>query len=235
MMKTKFLRIVALLLVCVALLCSCGKQPTKLRLENDVYRAKKLKQVEIAYREAPYTYRATSILEGTVVCLATGGIPDEFPLYAIENADPDNWLTDEYYSLFYNADITLPTLAEMKPYSISLCDVVGDYARERGTLNRDYQAEIDELVKELTEGKSYPKELLSLHDHTLFELLFHSEQYPEFYYVLEYWKYTEPVVFMDGDQEITVETGVIYDRANGCFYTLGDMLEEYFIKANPET
>lgn len=227
MRTRKFLHTAAFLLACLSLFSACGSRPQKLRLQDGAYRTKK----ELAYCEAPQTYRATSILEGEEQFVATGGVPDTFFLYAIENADPSNWLTDEHYTLFYNEDITLPSLADMKPYAISLCWTVDGTAKERGRLDRDNSAQVDELVRMISEGKSYPKDMLLLAEHDSFELLFHSDEYPEFYYVLQYWKFQAPFVFADGDQTITVETGVVYDRFNGQFYPIGDTLEAYFINA----
>ena len=196
-------------------------------MKDGAYRGKK----EAAYCEAPQTYRASSILESEEKFIATGGVPDVFSLYAIENADPNKWLTDEHYTLFYNESIELPSLSDMKPYAISLCWVVDGTAKERGRLDQDNAVQVDELVRLISEGPSYPKDMLLLTEHDSFELLFHSNEYPEFYYVLQYWKFQTPFTFSDGEQTITVETGVVYDRFNGRFYPIGDTLEEYFINA----
>ena len=227
-MKTrKLIRAAALLLACIALFSACGKQAPKLKLEDGAYRTKK----DAAYCEAPSIYRATSVLDNEAVYIATGGTPDTFPLYAIENGDPNKWLADENYTLFYSESVSLPTLAEMKPYAISLCWIVNGSPQERAKLDGNHREQVEELVNLLTEGKSYPKDMLLLTEHESFELVFHSEEYPEFYYVLQYWKFQTPFVYSDGEKNITVETGVVYDRHNGCFYPIGDVLEEYFINS----
>ena len=73
-------------------------------------------------------------------------------------------------------------------------------------------------------------DLLAQYD--TYELLFHSEEYPGFYYVLQYLKFQTPFTYTDGNQTVTEETGVVYDRVNGCFYPIGEILEEYFISAS---
>ena len=227
-MKQKiYLSAIALFLVlATVLLVFMGRTP-KLTLEDGAYRARK----SVAYLEAPSLYRASAVLNNKAVYLATGGVPDPFPLYAIENADSDHWLADENYTLFYSESTKLPTLAEMDPYAISLCWMVNGTAQERARLDQTHSEQVDELVRLLTEGPSYPKGTLLLTEHDSVELLFHSEAYPEFYYVLQYWKFQTPFVYSDGEQTVTIETGVVYDRYNGCFYPIGDVLEAYFINS----
>lgn len=227
MKKKIYLSIAAVVLVLATLLLVFKNQTPKLTLEDGAYR----KKDKVAYLEAPSLYRASSIMNNEAVYLATGGVPESFPLYAIEDSKSENWLADENYTLFYSASVNLPTLAEMNPYAISLCWMVNGTAQERARLDRDHSQQVDELVRLLTEGPSYPKGTLLLTEHDSVELLFHSEEYPEFYYVLQYWKFQEPFVYSDGEQTFTIETGVVYDRYNGRFYPIGDVLEEYFINS----
>ena len=225
----RFFRGMALLLACIFLLGACSGRAQKLQLKDGAYRSGG--KTEVAYLEAPSIYRASSLLDGEVIFQANGGAPDSFPLYAIENADTASWLTDENYTLFYNENIKLPSLAEMKPYAISLCWMVNGKPQEQTRLDQAKSDQVAELVRLLTESPSYPKDMLLLTEHDSVELLFHSEEYPEFYYVLQYWKFQTPFVYSDGEQTFTVETGVVYDRYNGRFYPIGDVLEEYFLNA----
>ena len=227
-MKSKiYLSIAALLLVLASVLLVFKARTPRLTLEDGAYRTSR----SVAYLEAPSLYRASSILNNEAVYLAKGGVPDSFPLYAIENANSKQWLADENYTLFYNESTKLPTLAEMNPYAISLCWMVNGTAQERARLDQTHSEQVDELVRLLTEGPSYPKGTLLLTEHDSVELLFHSEEYPEFYYVLQYWKFKTPFVYSDGEQTVTIETGVVYDRYNGRFYPIGDVLETYFINS----
>ena len=227
MKKKIYLSVAALFLVLASLLLVLKARTPKLTMEDGAYRAKK----SVAYQEAPSLYRASSILNNEAVYLAKGGVSDSFPLYAIENSNPKHWLADENYTLFYSTSKKLPTLAEMSPYAISLCWMVNGTAQERARLDQTHSEQVDELVRLLTEGPSYPKGTLELTEHDSVELLFHSEEYPEFYYVLQYWKFQTPFVYFDGEQNVTIETGVVYDRYNGRFYPIGDVLEEYFINS----
>ena len=225
----RFYRLLALILVCAALFSACGERTVELKLENGAFRNTKN---GVAYREASANYRATSLLEGEVLFLATGVLSDGVPLYAIENIDSKNFITDENYTLYYNEAITLPTLAEMKPYIISCCVSNGNMAQELGRLDENDQAAIDDLVDILTQGTTFPKEKLLGYSYDRYELLFHSKEYPGFFYVLEYWKYEESFTFTDGDREYSIGKGVVYDRGNDCFYIMGDILENYFDNAS---
>ncbi len=222
MKYTRLLRAAALLLACLALFCGCGEKSSELRLENGAFRNEK---TGVAYREASDCYRATSFLQGEPLYLATGLLSDGIPLYAIENTDSNEFLTDENFTLYYNENVTLPTLAEMKPYAISL----SYNATERGKLDENDQAVINELLERLEQDESYPRALLAGSSYERFELLFYSKEYSGFFYVLEYWKYgEESFTFVDDGAEISVGKGVIYDRGNDRFYVMGDLLETIF-------
>ena len=232
MKKKIILCSVAFLLVCViVLLVLLGGTP-KLQLKDGVYRTQSVFKKDIGYREAPSTYRASSILKNKTVYLANDGLGEDFSLNAIENADTERWLADANYTLFYNEEYPLPTLSEMKPCAISLCLSMGKIAEEKGRLDQKQADQVAELVRLLSEGKSYPKGTLLLAEYDTYELLFHSEEYPDFYYVLQYLKFRTPFSYTDGDQTVTEEKGVVYDRVNGCFYPIGEILEEYFISAS---
>ena len=229
---TRLLRVAALLLACLTLFCACGRKPSKLSLENNAFREKNADGVAVSYQKAPVTYRATSALTDAPVFLATGYLSEDFPLYAIENTNSDELLTDDYFDLYYADSYTLPTLVEMKPYMLSLCTVGESSATELERLDEENQAAIDGIVSLLTTSPSYSSEKLLGHEvSATYELLFHSKDYPEFFYVLEYWKFDTEVSFAEGDGEITVEKGVVYDRAERRFYVIGKQLETYFINA----
>ena len=216
-------RLAALLLACLTLFCACRTKSSELHLENGAFRNE---QTGVAYREAPATYRATSVLQGEPLFRAMGVLSDGIPLYAIEGADADDYLTDEHYTLYYNENVTLPTLAEMKPYAISL----SYNAIERGKLDEGDQEAIDLLMQRLEQDVTYPKSALPAAAHERFELLFHSKEYPGFFYALEYWKYENSFTFTHDGKEISVEKGVVYDRGRDCFYAMGDVLEDTFTK-----
>ncbi len=221
MKKTYVLRAAALLLACITLLCACKTKSSELHLENGAFRNEK---TGVAFREASANYRATSVLQGEPLFLAMGVLSDGIPLYAIEGADADDYLTDENYTLYYSESITLPTLAEMKPYALSL----SYNASERGKLDEGDREAIDLLMQHLEQDEAYPRTLLSGYPYERFELLFHSKEYPGFFYVLEYWKYEESFTFVHDGKELSVGKGVIYDRGRDCFYVMGDLLEDTF-------
>ena len=221
------IRMLALGLVCLSLFCACGKGAYTLTYEDGYFRndAK-----EASYAEAPVCYRACSALKGETVAKISGLRLEDVPLYAIENLDPDQYLTDESYTLYYSTALTLPTLAEMKPYCISLVQTGDNTATELDSLGEENTAEISDLVEILSRGTSYPGQKLSAYTpDQRFELLFHSKEYPGFFYVLEYWHFESTATFKDGETEIDVGKGVVYDRAADRFFVMGDILESYFI------
>ena len=217
----------ALLLALLCLLPSCGKGAYDLTLEDGVFQNEKK---EIAFVEAPSCYRACSALTGETVANITGLWSEDLPLYAIDGISPEDYLTDASYTLYYNQNLTLPTLAEMKPYYVAAAYPGSNSAQEGDALTENEQAQINDLVEILTVGTSYSASKISAYTYeNRFELLFFSKEYPGFFYVLEYWKYAEPITFMDGDKEITVKKGVVYNRAENRFYVMGSILEDYFI------
>ena len=227
MKHTYVLRAAALLLACLALFCACRTKSSELHLENGAFRNEK---TGVAYREAPATYRATSVLQGEPLFLAMGVLSDGIPLYAIESADADDYLTDEHYTLYYNTDITLPTLAEMKPYAVSRCTTSAYVAQEYDRWDEDDQEKIDKLVNSLKQNDTYPRSVLPEYSCERYELLFHSKEYSGFFYVLEYWEYEESFTFVYDGEEITVVKVVIFDRSRNCFYVVNDLLEDTSIE-----
>ena len=220
-------RALALALACLSLLCACAQKAPKLHFENGSFRGKISAKTEVAYQMAPDTYRANSVFPDEVIFLATGYLSTDIPLYAIEGADSALLLTDENFVLYHNESYTLPSLAEMKPFAVSVCETGGNLASEVDRLENEEA--ISGIINLLETEASHPKQSLDAYNVSQrFELLFHSEEYPAFDYVLEYWKYDEPVSFVNGDTEITVAKGVVYDRAARCFYVIGEQLESYF-------
>jgi hypothetical protein len=230
--STILCRALVLMLACITLLCACAKKAPKLDLENDAFRGKNANGDAVAYQKAPVTYRATSALMNEAVYLATGYLSHDIPLYAIENVDPALLLTDEGFDLYHSEAYSLPTLSEMKPCAISVCTVGSNSATELERLDETDREAISNIVKLLETEASYPQQaLLGQSPTETFELLFHSEEYPALYYVLEYWRYDTPVSFAEGDAEITVEKGVVYDREARRFYVIGKQLEDSFINS----
>lgn len=221
-----FLRISALLMASLLLLGSCTGKPRALSYKDGVYQAG-----DVSYCQASMNYRAQSLIKGTVIYNLSRSSKKEFiPLYAIEGLSTDDWLADENYTLYHNPSITLPTLSEMNPCSISILLAGDPTGTVLGHLGEDRQDAIDDLLEILTVGTSYSGDRIAYTPTEYYELLFESEEHPGIFYVLEYWTYGDDVKYLDENGQIEVKKGIVYDVTANRFYVMGEILENYFFQ-----
>ena len=106
-----------LLLICVVLLSGCAAKLVPLTLEDGKLLNKKQ---ELSYTAAPLRYEATVQGEAYAYCKE-----EQLTLYAVEGADPTEWLTEEYTGsltmLFCADSIKLPTFTELDAEKITVC------------------------------------------------------------------------------------------------------------------
>ena len=231
-----------LLLVCAALFASCGGA-MKLSYENGAYRDGKS---GAAFLAAPVCYRAVSRLDAEEIARIESTRGDRV-LYAIEGMDSTLWLTDENFDVYYSETLTLPALWEMNITRISQCQS-GAYAVPLHTIDRAEQ--IADVVETYQKGTTIPGDRIIPSPEARYELLFQSSDYPSIAYVLEYWTFAQGVdvyapLNADGSipdlypgirSEITEQGEAVfhlgqylmYDRANDCFYAVGEVLNSYF-------
>ena len=107
-MKIRLLKLFALSLALVTLLCACSKVPT-MKIKDGVYVNKKTK---ISYTHASTCYRANEYVDQAVAKIEPKN-GQEIILYAIAGMDGDKWLCDEDFLIYCAVGEKLPELWEM--------------------------------------------------------------------------------------------------------------------------
>ncbi len=165
------------------------------------------KRLQLAYTPAPTCYEPVS------VGAAYGYYGDmDMTLYEIVGTDPKQWLTQEYAggatTIFYADGITLPTLAEMAPEKIHVCQSENI---TYGIATVDNPDVVTKLTDLFVNGEAVDWPMVdALED---YELKFVSSAYPHFYYNLTYYEYADGIY--------------LYDRNSKRCVEIGDMLEEW--------
>ncbi|MBE6587495.1 MAG: hypothetical protein E7647_03665 [Ruminococcaceae bacterium] len=145
-------------------------------------------------------------------------------LYRIGELDPEKWITTEYSgfatTVYYAADIGLPTLKEMDPKLCYICEedeaVISQYTLGGGDLSdvdkeRELICEVIDLISdESIEAEMWPRVFAD----ESYVLKFYSEDWPAIYYCLEYVR--------EGGN------GYVYDYISKKCINIGDRLEGYF-------
>lgn len=142
-------------------------------------------------------------------------------LYRIGELDPEEWLTTEYAgaatTIYYSADITLPTLSELSPDLCHICET-GDEVASIYTLGGGHQPEAEreamEKIIEMLSDESVEASLWPRMNATGYlDLKFYSEDWPAIYYNLDYAR--------EGDQNF------VYDRVSRKCVEVGDLIERF--------
>ncbi len=233
-----------LCLALALLLCACsGEEIPAFEKEGEGYVNPETKNTYLA---APWNYEAISCVTNKPVVRIAQDKIDDVILYEVEDADSSQYLSTENYDLFYSSSLTLPTLAEMDPTSVLVCQGV-DRSFVIETLT-----EASDVAAILAAVASRPLDSFEGEDYSTFTLKFTSAEYDAFYYRLTYRQYDEPieswVLIEDADSfevlyenaEVRVEeykgelyavythgVGVIYDNATQTFYAVGDVIAEH--------
>lgn len=200
-------KIFILMLTAALLLCSCGKN----KLPQMKYEDGNLISKDGAvYHAAPAGYEPVSVGEA---CAYFGDT--DTTLYKIGTLDPAIWMTEEYFgeatTIFYSDSITLPTLAEMNPDTLYVCQATDTGSVSLLTIDdKDF---IDMAVSAATadgDQHIWPPRNTQLN----LDLKFYSESYPAFYYNISV------ACLSDGYY--------VYNRnsGKGCVY-VGTIFDEY--------
>lgn len=197
-MKNLYLKTVALLLALLMpfLLCACPaaeehKPLTLTRLERGIYLCE---ETGVTYFAAQDTYLpgrmsaevyASYENEGRALLSLFKLGPDSVDKYLIA-ADPDSFYPDVFYTA---KGYTLPTLPEMEPTEIWICDATADSFWASASIisqmrNEDRIAQVVDAYENGTETRlpsGNPKDLV--------QLIFRSEKFPEIYYYCSYYSF----------------------------------------------
>ncbi len=245
-MNKKLFRTALLLLCVVTLFSSCGKLP-KMEVENGNYTNKKS---GVTYLRASMNYEAVSIVKSKTVARVAQDKLDDIILYEIENTDPKKLLATEDYELLYAKGTTLPKLWEMHPTKVLLSQTE---TISFATSSIENDADIAALVELYQNGVSFSKNEIDVGlTPTRYDLKFASTEYPAFYYILTYWRFTTDVEVWElvenpndfiptyAGVEVTTEVyegenyavynfgkEILYDRTTGKCYAVGDTVSKY--------
>ena len=173
---------------------------------------------DINYKFAPIGYEPT--YQGEEYAVIKGTM--EETLYRIGDCDPEKWLATEYTGaatlVYYNTDITLPTLAEMAPTVCYICEQdAGAYSiyalgtdDEKAAHDAEVISQLVEMLKTSDENEIWPRSDIKY----TYSLKFYSPDWDAIYYNVVY------AVCSDGNY--------LYDRVTGNVVKIGDILEEYY-------
>lgn len=208
----KALSLLLAIWLCVLFLVSCSRT-VKLNFSDDGT----LQGGGVTYKFAPVGYEPT--YQGEEYGLITGTLEEK--LYKIGSCDPKKWLTTEYSGaatlVYYDSDITLPTLAELEPSKCYICEQdktsFSVYTLGEDEESRLHDSEvISTLVKMLEKGDE--DELWPRSDIIqTYNLKFYSPKWEAIYYNVVY------AVCGGGN--------FLYDRVTGNCVNAGNILSEY--------
>ena len=169
--RSLLLALAALLLVLP--LASCGV--TLKSGENGLYDEKN----HISYCHASPVYEAISLVKEYGKLNVTG--QESYVLHTIPGADPTEMLATEDFNIVYASDIDMPTLLEMAPTILRICNNSIEVKRFEDAVA------IAALANTYETGKSidYP----GLTPIRSYKARFESVLYPGFYYTLTYVEY----------------------------------------------
>ncbi len=194
----KFTKSLSLALAAL-LLSGCSGTLVNLKYEDGKMLNKRL---GLSYLAAPTNYEPVSVGE------AYGYYEKaDMTLYEIKGLDPKEWLTQSYAgsatTIFYDDDITLPTLAELNPNKIYITESES-VTVSIGTV--DDPAVIANVVDLFVNGTYAEWPLID--SYKIYELKFYSEEnYPHIYYNLTYGEFEEGVFLYDRNTKHCVMIG----------------------------
>jgi len=191
----------SVLILSAFFLQGCSNSLLKLTYEGDQFINKREK---LYYNYAPAPYEPVGMGEAYAHCNSP-----ELTLYEITGMDPRNWLTEEIAgsstTVFYNADIKLPTLTELDPDKIFIC-VGTEKIFSIATI--DDKEAIDEIIRVFEEGEKAVWPLVNATQ--TYHLKFYSEKNaPAIYYNLIYGEFAEGNFLYEEGTERCVEVGTL--------------------------
>ena len=145
------------------------------------------KQHDISYCHASPVYEAISLLKeyGKLTVTDT----ESYTLYTIPGMDPTEMLATEDFNIVYADTLDMPTLMEMAPTVLRVCNDSMEIKRMENAVT------VAALVTSYTEGESiaYP----GITPLRSYKARFESVNYPGFYYTLTYVEYMNDLVVED--------------------------------------
>ena len=173
--------------------------------ENGLYD----KQNKVTYSHASTVYEATALVKEYGKLNVTS--KESYTLYTLPDTDPLTYLATEDLNILYASDVTMPTLTQMAPSILHICNESLEIKR------MEELTAILAIVKAFTNGESLPYPGTT--PARSYKARFESPQYPGFFYTLTYIEYSN-------DLEID---GVSYGK-----YFLYNAFDQIFVPVGEE-
>ena len=194
-------------LLCAASMVSCAKGDVNLKPHDKygLYNAK----TKISYSHASPVYEATSLLKECGKLTVTDS--ESYVLYTIPGTKPEDMMATEDFNIVYSSDLDMPTLQEMDPTVLRVCNDDMELKRIEDA------AVVARVVKAYVEGTSveYP----GTTPQRSYKARFESPDHPGFYYTLTYVEYA---------------TDLVVDEVNHGRYFLYNAFERHFVPVGEE-
>ena len=206
-------------LLCAASVISCAKGDVNLKSDekHGLYNAK----TKVSYSHAAPVYEATSLVKECGKLTVTDS--ESYALYTIPGAKPEEMLATEDFNIVYASDMDMPTLQEMSPTILRLCNDSMEVKRVEDS------AMVAKLVKEYVEGTSvdYP----GTTPQRSYKARFESLDYPGFYYTLTYLEYAHDLVL----DEVNYGRYFLYNAYERRFVPMGkDIHDQLDVGVTPQ-
>ncbi len=170
----KLIRFVSLflsLVICLCLFCSCS---AKLKFKNGKIVDSKT-GVEYSFVSSVYLPKTVS----TEVYAVFEHNDVKIDYFSIQDVDPEKWLVSENHDVIYSGDVTeLPDLRGYNPNQMLICY---NYDTPLSIVDERDASQISSIIEAFTNGDV---ETPTMYDYTTYKIIFVSEEYPDFYYML---------------------------------------------------
>ncbi len=170
------------------------------------------KKNNISYCHAAPVYEAISLLKeyGKLTVTDT----ESYTLYTIPGMDGTEMLATEDFNIVYADTLDMPTLMEMMPTILRVCN-------DSKEIKRMEDAEtVLTLVGDYTEGEAIPYPGTT--PLRTYKARFESVNYPGFYYTLTYVEYAENLVI----EEVSYGKYFLYNAYDRRFVPVGDAIHK---------
>ena len=245
------------LLAVLLALCGCA-DPDQLQYDNDTRQYVRAGDGAVFYR-APSNYLAVRILTDREVGSIGQEEAEDLSLYVIADyeetatLDPDEYMADDAYNVYYAEGVTLPRLWEM---DVNLIRIVKAAAVSYSAGVIEDATEVAAVINVYQNGTAFAYNdadcNFRIREGETRQLAFSSPTYGGFYYVLYYYRFDESVeltqevesfdnftpayAFPYSLEEAGGKTyarydlgkNFLYDRATGLCYPMGDVVASHF-------
>ena len=208
-MKSTFTKALLLVLSGVLLLLSLASCKVTLQPgENGLYD----KQNGISYSHASTVYEATALVKEYGKLNVTS--KESYTLYTLPDTDPTTYLATEDLNILYASNVTMPTLTQMAPSILHICN-------DRLEIKRvDELKAILSIVNAFATGESLPYPGTTPFRN--YVARFESLQYPGFFYTLTYIEYADDLT-IDG---VSYGKYFLYNAFDQVFVPVGDEIHK---------